>query len=83
MKSELLQRLSKEKPENNSDEIEEALRRGYSMRQIMKVLQTGIFETEPRKGILRYRWVTGERRKELEVPYTYETFMMLFQKIFD
>ena len=83
MKNELLQRLSKEKPENNSDEIEEALRRGYSMRQIMKVLQTGIFETEPRKGILRYRWVTGELRKELEVPYTYETFVMLFQKVFD
>ena len=83
MKGELLQRLSKEKPENNSEEIEEALRRGYSMRQIVKILQTGMIETEPRKGILRYRWSNGERKKELEMPYTYETFTMLFQKIFD
>ena len=81
MKGELLSRLSKEKPENNSEEIEEALRRGYSIRQIMKVLQNEDFMTEPRKGILKYRWTNGEARRELEVPYTYETFTMLYRKI--
>ena len=38
MKSKLLERLSKEKPENNKDEIKEALKRGYSLEQIMKAL---------------------------------------------
>ena len=79
MKSELLQRLSKEKPENNSDEIEEALRRGYSMRQIMRAMNSEMRKTEICKGILRFFSLRGE----FEVPYTYETFMMLFQKIFD
>ena len=39
MKSKLLERLSKEKPENNKDEIKEALKRGYSLEQIMKALE--------------------------------------------
>ena len=83
MKGELLSRLSKEKPENNSEEIEEALRRGYSIRQIMKVLQNQDFMIEPRKGILKYRWSNVNRKEEIEVPYTYETFTMLCRKIFD
>ena len=82
MKGELLSRLSKEKPENNSEEIEEALRRGYSIRQIVKVLQNEDFTTEPRKWILKYRWTNGNRKEEFEVPYTYETFTMLCRKMF-
>ena len=38
MKSKLLERLSKEKPENNKDEIKEALKRGYSLEQIVSNL---------------------------------------------
>ena len=75
MKGELLNRLSKEKPENNSEEIEEALRRGYSMKQIMRALSPELREGEERKGILKYQ---GQRGR-IEVPYTQETFLMLYR----
>ena len=75
MKGELLQRLSKEKPENNSEEIEEALRRGYSMNQIMRAMTPELGESEQRKGILKYHGQRGN----IEVPYTRETFLMLYR----
>lgn len=73
MKSDLLKRLSKEKPEHDNDDIGEALRRGYSVRQIMKAMTPAMSETEPRQGKLRY----SGQRGSFEVPYTYETFTML------
>lgn len=47
MKSKLLERLSKEKPENTKDEVEEALRRGYSLEQIIKAMAPEVI-SEPR-----------------------------------
>ena len=75
MKSDLLQVLSKEKPEHNTDEISEALRRGYSARQIIQALtkNPAMSKTEPRRGKIWYQ--RGAER--FEVPYMYETFMML------
>ena len=77
MKSDLLRLLSKEKPEHDTDEISEALRRGYSARQIIEALTKtpAMLKTEPRQGKI---WYQGEQGI-FEVPYTYETFMMLCQ----
>ena len=47
VKSALLERLSKEKPENTKDEVEEALRRGYSLEQIIKAMAPEVI-SEPR-----------------------------------
>ena len=44
-KSDLLDRLSKEKPEHDKDEIGEALRRGYSVRQIVQALVPAMSKT--------------------------------------
>ena len=78
-KSDLLDRLSKEKPEHDKDEISEALRRGYSVRQIVQALTPAMSKTEPRQGKLVY---TG-RRGSFEVPYTCETFTMLCRLLFE
>ena len=68
--SALLERLSKEKPAHEQDEIGEALRRGYSVRQIVKAMDTEMNKTEARQGKIKYL----STHKSFEVPYTYETF---------
>ena len=78
-KSDLLDRLSNEKPEHDKDEIGEALRRGYSVRQIVQALTPAMSKTEPRQGKLFY---IGQRGT-VEMPYTYETFTMLCRLLFE
>ncbi len=75
MKSALLERLSKEKPEHEQDEISEALRRGYSVRQIVKALTPEMKGTELRQGKIFYSGLRGT----FEIPYTYEAFKLLCQ----
>ena len=72
-KGALLERLSKEKPAHEQDEIGEALRRGYSVQQIIKAMDTEMNKTEERQGKIKY----SSTYKSFEVPYTYETFRML------
>ena len=79
MKSELLERLSKEKPAHKKDDIDEALRRGYSVRQIIKALNPGMKDTEIRQGKIFYAGYRGT----FEMPYTYESFKMLCQLFFE
>ena len=79
MKSELLERLSQEKPEHSKDEIREALKRGYSVKQIIQALTPEMSQTEIRQGKI---WYSG-MREAFEVPYTYETFNMLCRILFD
>ena len=80
MKSKLLERLSKEKPENKKDEIDEALRRGYSVKQIVQALTPEMQGTEIRQGKIFY---SGLLRGTFEIPYTYEAFKMLCQIFFE
>ena len=75
VKSALLERLSKEKPEHKRDEIDEALRRGYSVRQIVKALTPEMKGTELRQGKIFYVGARGS----FEIPYTYEAFRLLCQ----
>ena len=79
VKSALLERLSKEKPEHEQDEISEALRRGYSVRQIIKAMDTETNKTEARQGKIKY----SSTHKSFEVPYTYETFTLLYRLMFN
>ena len=79
MKSALLERLSKEKPEHKKDDIVEALRRGYSVRQIIKALMPEMKEPEIRQGKIFYSGLKGT----FEIPYTYEAFKMLCQLFFN
>ena len=79
MKTDLLSRLAQENPEHKPNDIDEALRRGYSIRQIMKAMNPAMSKTEPRQGKI---WYSG-RRGIFEVPYTYETLTILCQLLFD
>ncbi|MBQ3347468.1 MAG: hypothetical protein IJG39_10310 [Synergistaceae bacterium] len=79
MKSELLERLSQEKPEHSKDEIREALKRGYSVKQIIQALTPEMSKTEIRQGKI---WYSG-MHETFEVPYTYETFNMLCRILFE
>ncbi|MBQ7241975.1 MAG: hypothetical protein IJS35_04240, partial [Firmicutes bacterium] len=64
--SALLERLSKEKPAHEIDSIGEALRRGYSVQQIVKAMDTEMNKTEARQGKIKY----SSTHKSFEVPYT-------------
>ena len=77
MKSKLLERLSKEKPENTKDEVEEALRRGYSLEQIIKAMAPEVI-SEPRQGKICYQ----SNARRFEIPYTYESFRLLCRLMF-
>ena len=79
MKSKLLERLSKEKPKHKKDEIDEALRRGYSVKQIVQALTPEMKGTEIRQGKIFYSGLRGT----FEIPYTYEAFKMLCQIFFE
>lgn len=76
--SALLERLSKEKPAHEKDEIDEALRRGYSVKQIIRALTPEMKDTEVRQGKIFY----SGNRGAFEMPYTYESFKMLCQLFF-
>ncbi|MBR0168402.1 MAG: hypothetical protein IJQ08_06995 [Synergistaceae bacterium] len=77
MKSKLLERLSKEKPENTKDEVEETLRRGYSLEQIIKAMAPEVIN-EPRQGKICYQ----SNARRFEIPYTYESFRLLCRLMF-
>lgn len=79
MKSVLLERLSKEKPAHEVDEIGEALRRGYSMKQIIRAIKPEANPKEPRQGKIFY----AGHRGTFEVPYTYENYLLLCRIMFE
>ena len=78
MKSDLLSRLLKEKPAHEGSKIDEALKRGYSMKQIMRALNPEM-QTEERSGEI---WCMCSRG-QFHIPYTYESFKMLCRIFFD
>ncbi len=77
-KSVLLERLSKEKPAHEQDEIGEALRRGYSVEQIIQAQAQQAHKPVIKNGYIEY---TGEHGY-LKIPYTYEAFKMLCRLLF-
>lgn len=73
MKSALLERLSKEKPEHQNDEIGEALRRGYSWEQVFRAMPNDINNMTATKVYLKYSGIKGS----LEIPFSYENYFLL------
>ena len=79
MKSDLLKRLSREKPAHKADEISEALKLGYSVKQIVKAMNSELTQTEIRQGKI---WYAGPKGR-FDVPYTYETFQIFCRLLFE
>lgn len=79
MKRELLQRLSKEKPERKTDELTEALKQGYSWEQIFRAMADGKQKPLHNQVYLKYSGVKGC----LEVPYTHENYVLLCRLLFE
>ncbi len=73
MKSELLERLSKEKPAHEKDEISEALKRGYSWEQVFRAMPNNPNYTTSSKVYLKYSGIKGS----LEIPFSYENYFLL------
>ena len=79
MKSELLERLSQEKPEHKTDEIGEALKRGYSWEQIFRAMPNRKADSLSSRIILRYSGAKGQ----LEIPFSYENYFLMCRMLFD
>ena len=73
MKSELLERLSKEKPVHERDEIDEALKRGYSWEQVFRAMPNDTSHITASKDYLKYSGIKGS----LEIPFSYENYFLL------
>ena len=69
-KGALLERLLKEKPAHEKDEIDEALRRGYSVKQIIRALTPEMEDTEVRQGKIFYSGLSSK----LCMRFSYATF---------
>ena len=67
-------------PEHKTDEIGEALKRGYSAKQIIRALTSKISQTEIRRGKI---WYSSPQKGTFEVPYTYENYVMLCRILFE
>ena len=76
--SALLERLSKEKPAHEIDEIGEALRRGYSWEQIFRAMPNDVPKGLSPKVFLKYSGVKGN----IEIPFSYENYFLLCRLMF-
>ena len=79
MKGELLQRLSKEKPERRTDEMTEALKQGYSWEQIYQAMRDKTDSPKQNNIYLKYSGIRGN----LEIPYSYENYILLCRLLFN